>query len=155
MEKFTFFWYGPFSQWYLSPMVVDGIPYNCCEQYMMASKAILFNDLDTCQQIMDAEEPRIQKKLGRQVNNFDVKIWNSVAKEIVKKGNLAKFSQNTELKKLLLNTEGTLVEASPYDKIWGIGLGENDPKSLNRTTWEGTNWLGEILTEVREFFRRG
>ena len=67
-------------------------------------------------------------------------------------GNYAKFTQNPDLLKTLIDTIGTtLVEASPYDKVWGIGLAEDDPKALNRETWEGTNWLGEVLTDLRTY----
>lgn len=151
MEKFTFFWNGPFSQWHLCKFVVDGIEYNCAEQFMMAEKARLFNDEETEKQIMETKSPREQKKLGRKVKNFDVDKWNESAKKIVYTGNKAKFTQNDYLKQKLLETRGTtLVEASPYDKIWGISLPEDDPRALNRETWKGTNWLGEVLTQLRD-----
>lgn len=150
-EKFTFFWDGPFSQWYLSKFTIDEIEYNCCEQFMMAEKARFFNDEETLKKIMASINPKEQKKLGREVRGFLVSEWEYVACNIVYKGNLAKFTQNKKLKELLLNTKGTiLVEASPYDKIWGIGLSENDPRSLDRNQWLGKNWLGEVLTKVRE-----
>lgn len=150
-EKFTFFWNGPFSQWHPSPFTIGDITYNCAEQYMMACKALLFEDLITYTKIMASDSPAEQKRLGREVRNFDTEKWNGVAKCVVKKGNIAKFIQNPELKKVLLETRGTtLVEASPVDKIWGVGLEENDPRIQDRSQWQGTNWLGEVLTEVRE-----
>lgn len=152
-EKFTFFWGGPFSQWHPCTFKDHTLSttFNCAEQYMMAGKAITFGDSDTLQKIMHSNSPREQKKLGRKVKGFDEGKWNGVAKDIVYKGNMFKFLQNKELRNLLLATEGTLlVEASPYDKIWGIGLKENDPKALDRATWRGKNWLGEVLTQVRE-----
>lgn len=150
-EKFTFFWNGPFSQWYPSTFVVDGVTYNCAEQYMMAQKALLFKDLTAHAKIMSTDSPKEQKKMGREVRNFQVHKWEKRAKQVVKDGNLAKFGQNPDLKQVLLETEGTtLVEASPYDKIWGIGLAEDDPKAQDRSQWQGENWLGEVLTQVRE-----
>lgn len=149
-EKFTFFWNGPFSQWHLCDFTVNGFKYNCAEQYMMAMKANIFNDLVMLKNIMEASHPKEQKKFGRSVRGFDADIWNTVARDIVYRGNSAKFSQNPELCKLLISTEGTtLVEASPYDKVWGIGLSEDDPRAQDRSQWLGLNWLGETLTELR------
>lgn len=150
-EKFTFFWNGPFSQWARAFFTVDGVEYNCAEQYMMAGKARLFGDDATLALIMDTTSPDKQKAYGRQVSNFDLDRWNGRAKAIVYMGNHAKFSQNDRLRAALFATAGTtLVEASPYDRIWGIGLSEDQPEALNRATWRGANWLGEVLTEVRD-----
>lgn len=150
-DEMVLFWDGPFSQWEPCNFVVNGIEYNCAEQYMMAEKARFFEDEETLNEIMDTDDPREQKRLGRLVEGFDENRWNEVAIEIVVKGNLAKFSQNPELKKILLDTESRiLVEASPYDKIWGIGLRETDPRALDREQWLGTNWLGEALSQVRD-----
>lgn len=151
METFTLFWHGPFSQWLPCMFEVDGVQYNCAEQYMMAEKARLFSDKKACDLIMKTFDPSTQKKLGRQIKGFDVQVWEKVAKDIVYKGNKAKFTQNPNLKQALLNTKGTtLVEASPYDRIWGIGLAESDPRCKHRTEWQGLNWLGEVLTKLRE-----
>lgn len=151
MEKFTFFWRGPFSQWHPSPFQVKDVTYNCAEQYMMAQKALMFGDFITRNTILSAVDPSDQKRYGRQVANFDQNAWDTEARKIVFEGNHAKFTQNEDLKQLLLATEGTtLVEASPKDRIWGIGLAKDDPRVQSRDTWLGTNWLGETLTKVRE-----
>lgn len=150
-EKFTFFWSGPFSQWYSCGFIVDDMSFNCAEQYMMYRKAMLFNDVETAKKIMASRSPRQQKSLGRTVKPFDPNKWNESARGIVFTGNYAKFSQNPLLLEALLITKGTtLVEASPYDTVWGIGLKADDPLALDRRTWRGTNWLGEVLTSVRE-----
>lgn len=155
MEEFEFFWRGPFSQWYKSDFVVDGVKYNCAEQYMMAEKARLFKDKEAERAIMKTKSPREQKRLGRQVKGFNVDKWANVARDIVYRGNMAKFSQNEDLLEVLLATEDkTLVEASPVDNIWGIGLSEYDSRALDRNQWRGKNWLGEVLTRVKNDLRK-
>lgn len=150
-EKFTFFWGGVFSQWQLADITIDGKTFNCCEQYMMYKKAMLFNDTEIAEQIMKTHFPNEQKALGRKVKNFDKNAWEEIANEVVYEANYAKFTQNLELQPYLLDTDDTtLVEASKFDKIWGIGLTEDDPLAQDRSTWKGTNWLGIILTAVRE-----
>ena len=156
-EQFTFFWNGPFSQWYPSPFEVDGRMFINAEQFMMYSKAMLFKDEDIAYKIMKSTNPKEQKALGRKVKNFNIETWSGPALgrrprawSIVRKGSWNKFSQNPDLLEILADTAGTtLVEASPYDKIWGIGLSEWDSARLTRENWLGTNWLGEILTNVR------
>ncbi|AHE57057.1 NADAR family protein [Sphingomonas sanxanigenens] len=151
IEQFTFFWNGPFSQWHPSPFELDGLRYVTAEQYMMAGKARLFGDDETLDAIMATESPREQKALGRKVSDFDADRWNAHAKAIVLAGNRAKFTTHDDLLELLLATRGTtLVEASPFDRIWGIGLAEDHPDAGNRARWRGTNWLGEVLTDLRE-----
>lgn len=147
---FVFFWGGKFSQWYTHDMVIDGVTYNCCEQYMMAEKARIFGDTETLEAIMKQKNPKYQKSLGRGVKNFNPHIWDRVCKDIVFRANLAKFS-DPELKEYLFSFGNEeIVEASPYDKIWGIGLSEEDPDCLDKTKWQGTNWLGEAIMAVRE-----
>ncbi len=148
-EQFTFFYGGYGSQWAPSKFTVGGVEYNCGEQFMMAQKAILFNDGDALEIIMGTNNPKVQKAAGRTVRGFDKAIWDKHRKPIVYKGNLAKFTQNKEFRDWLLGTTGTLVEASPYDTIWGIGLVSTDPRAQSRSTWLGSNDLGEIETMVR------
>lgn len=100
---------------------------------------------------MTTKSPREQKNLGRLVKDFDQAIWDENAQEIVYRGNMLKFTQCKEARNVLFETAGkTLVEVNPDDTIWGIGLGEFNPDRLDRATWNGKNWLGEILTRVRE-----
>lgn len=149
-ETLVLFYGGPFSQWYPSTFEIDGVLYNTAEQFMMAMKADYFGDHETKEKILATNNPSEQKALGRQVSNFDKEAWDAVSRGYVYQANMAKFSIE-KLKKILLDTEDReLVEASPYDKIWGIGLGVDDPKSLDKTQWRGTNWLGEVLMKVRK-----
>jgi ribA/ribD-fused uncharacterized protein len=140
-----------FSQWWLSSFVVDEIEYKTAEHWMMAEKARLFGDMETLAKIIVCQTPAEAKKLGREVQNFVVEIWKEKCFEIVVKGNFHKFSQNKELKEFLLNTKKrVIVEASPRDPIWGIGLGINNPNTENPEGWRGTNLLGFALMEVRD-----
>lgn len=138
------------SQWYNCSFIVDNIPYNTAEQFMMTQKAKLFNGDITFQNIINSTHPNQFKKLGREVKNFDIKVWEDMRFNIVVKGNLAKFSQNEDIKQFLVNTKNRiLVETSPYDTIWGIGLNCNSPSIQNPHTWQGLNLLGFALMQVR------
>lgn len=149
-EQYVFFWNGIYSQWHKAKMVIGGIEYNSCEQYMMHMKAILFNDLEIAEQIMQEKNPREQKRLGRLIKNFDKATWDKNCFAIVYKGNLNKFYQNEDLKKELLSTgDKFLVEASPLDNIWGIGMTEEDPTITNPINWKGLNLLGTAITLVK------
>ena len=153
--KFVLFWGGWPSQWHRSSFVIDGIAYNCGEQFMMAEKARVFGDAALAR-ILRAASPREQKALGRRVRGFDEDQWNRVCRGIVYTGNLAKFSQNDGLlKKLLATGERTIVEASPTDRIWGIGLSQTDFRAQDPAQWQGTNWLGIALMQVRETLHPG
>ena len=151
---FVLFWGGPFSQWYPHEMEIDGVKYNCCEQYMMAEKAKLFGDTESLEKIMATDDPRKQKAFGRLVKNFVPQMWDMISRDVVFRGNLAKFS-DPELKKFLMSfANEEIVEASPYDKLWGIGLGEDDPRALDKSQWQGLNWLGEAIMRVRETLKQ-
>ncbi len=160
--KYIFFWgHRPsangtlekqcFSQWWECKFIADGIEYHTAEQYMMAQKALLFDDKKIFEKIMNASHPSEYKKLGRMIKNFDENIWNENKCDIVIKGNIEKFSQNEELKNFLKGTgKRILVEASPYDKIWGIGISASDERCYNPLKWNGENLLGFCLMEVRD-----
>ena len=161
-SKFLFFWgHQPnkdgsisktcFSQWWLSSFEVDNVIYKTAEHWMMAKKAELFNDNEVLVKIIKANSPAEAKKLGRQVKNYDDKLWLANRYEIVKLGNYHKFSQNKDLKTFLINTKGrVLVEASPVDPIWGIGMATDHKDVSNPEKWKGLNLLGFALMEVRD-----
>ncbi|SNT19658.1 hypothetical protein SAMN06265795_116119 [Noviherbaspirillum humi] len=110
---------SPFSQFFKTSFMVEGQVFNTTEQYMMFSKAKLFGDMETAEQILTTDAPKEQKALGRKVKGFDKTVWDAECRNVVFRGNYAKFSQNPKLLKHLLDTEGTqLVEASPWDTIW-------------------------------------
>lgn len=160
--KYIFFWgHTPavdgsitsacFSQWWDCRFTVGGVEYHTAEQYMMAQKAVLFGDEEVRREIMNAGHPKQFKALGRKISGFKQDIWNNSCRDIVIAGNTAKFSQNKELGDYLLTTgRRVLVEASPRDKIWGIGMGKSNPNCENPTLWNGTNYLGFCLMEVRD-----
>ncbi len=150
-DEFVFFWNGIYSQWHPSKFSIAGIEYSSCEQYMMAMKALTFNDQESYEAIMATTSPREQKELGRNVKNFNTDKWNEVCREYVYQGNLAKFTQNPSLKVELLKTEDReIVEASPYDKIWGIGMDVSHRNIEDKSKWLGKNWLGIEIMKVRE-----
>ncbi|HET8688214.1 MAG TPA: NADAR family protein [Methanosarcina sp.] len=141
------------SQWYPSQFRFSGTSYDNAEQFMMHMKALLFNDQLVADMIMKATTPKEMKTLGRQVRNFNEKEWDSLKDIIVKRATIEKFRQNPKLLGFLISTSGKyLVEASPYDTIWGIGLDEEDAREIPIPEWKGQNLLGKILTEVRDEF---
>jgi ribA/ribD-fused uncharacterized protein len=153
-EDFVLFWGGTYSQWCPSPFTIDGKEYTCCEQYMMGKKALTFKDMEAYEEIMATKSPRDQKAIGRRVKNFNAEVWSVISREVVYQANYAKFTQNPEMREELMATgDLEIVEASPEDKIWGIGLHETDPRAWDKSTWQGTNWLGEAIMRVRETLR--
>lgn len=156
-KKYTFFWQteSPFSQWHSSHFVIDGVPFKTAEHYMMWKKAIMFGDIQIAEEVLITKHPRDVKALGRKVKGFVKEDWEDVCQQVVYDGNYAKFTQNEKLLKSLMDTGDTLlVEASPYDAIWGIGLNEADAKKTPESKWPGTNWLGIALTKLREELKK-
>lgn len=160
--KFLFFWgHTPpadgqireccLSQWWMCPFTIDGITYSCAEQYMMAEKARMFHDKAMLEAILSAHSPKEMKAFGRMVKGFQQEIWESSCYALVRKGNMEKFQQNPSLLQFLFGTKPyILVEASPRDRVWGIGMGKQNPDAQNPLKWRGTNLLGFALTETRE-----
>lgn len=150
-DNFVLFWGGYPSNWYPSTFTVDGVRYNCMEQYMMAEKARLFGARLTLKQIMRTASPKVQKQLGRSIPNYDDSRWAKVRFDVVLKGTLEKYKQNPELLESLLATgTATFVECSPYDTIWGIGLSMQDKDATNPGKWRGENLLGQAITKARD-----
>jgi ribA/ribD-fused uncharacterized protein len=159
---FLFFWghqprkhgeIGPscLSQWYPASFSLDGQSYATTEHWMMAEKARLFDDHEARERILAAATPAEAKDLGRAVRGFENEAWTGARHEVVLQGNLAKFGQNPELGRFLRDTGAqVLVEASPVDRIWGIGLAQDDPRTADPTRWRGLNLLGFVLMEVRD-----
>ena len=142
------------SQWYDCRFEADGVQYHTAEQYMMAQKAMLFRDMATHARIMAADHPRDYKALGRQVRPFDAAVWDRARYDVVVRGNLAKFGQNPALWQFLDSTgDCVLVEASPYDAVWGVKLGIDDPRIGDPALWGGENLLGFALMEARDLLR--
>lgn len=164
--KYTFFWgHQPsadgsitkscLSQWWKEDFWSVAHIYCCMEQFMMANKAELFEDEEIREQILQCSDPKQIKALGRKIRNFDETVWNEVKYSIVLNGNYLKFVQNPALRDYLLSTgDSVLVEASPYDGIWGIKMGQTDKDILNPLKWRGENLLGFALMEVRDEIRR-
>ena len=160
--KFLFFWgHQPskdesisktcFSQWWQAPFTIEGFSYPTAEHWMMASKAKLFGDLPILEKILKASSPAEVKELGRKVKNFEPELWEMHKYNIVVEGNLQKFAQHPALKTFLLNTgERILVEASPVDTVWGIGIPADHSQINNPLSWRGENLLGYALMEVRD-----
>jgi ribA/ribD-fused uncharacterized protein len=163
--KFIFFWGHTandnrigkqcFSQWFPCKFKINGNVYNSAEQYMMAEKAKLFGDNEIFEKIINERQMKTIKDLGRKVKGFSEDIWADKRFQIVYDGNLAKFIQNLEIKDFLLSTgDKIIVEASPYDKIWGIGMSEIDPHIENVNKWKGLNLLGFALMKVRSEIKK-
>jgi ribA/ribD-fused uncharacterized protein len=154
-DTHIYFYGSVYSQWAIRHIKIDGVIFNCNEQYMMARKALLFEDKYALEQIMRSNNPSVQKSLGKKVKKFDKDKWEAIAKEVVYDANYAKFTQNEDcLKELMASGDKIIVEASPYDCIWGIGMSCDDPGVTDEKNWRGTNWLGEAIMKVRENIRK-
>jgi ribA/ribD-fused uncharacterized protein len=138
------------SQWYPAPFELGGSIFPTAEHLMMYRKAMLFGDAATAERILEVRHPGEAKALGRTVRGFDEAVWERARFEIVVAASLAKFSQNSTLRSFLLSTKDrVLVEASPRDSIWGIGLAESNPASRSPDQWRGLNLLGFALMRAR------
>lgn len=143
------------SQWWQQDFCVSAEKFFCAEQWMMANKAELFGDENIKQQILHCQDPRSIKSLGRKVANFDQTVWDKFKFSIVLKGNYFKFIQNPKLRDFLISTkDSVLVEASPYDAVWGIKLSKNSPQAQDPCKWQGQNLLGFAIMEVRDEIKR-
>jgi ribA/ribD-fused uncharacterized protein len=163
--KFLFFWghrperdgsvgAGCLSQWWPAPFILDGHVFATAEHYMMWRKATLFGDHAMAERIGAAPHPHAAKALGRRVARFDQQAWDQHRFAIAVDGNLAKFGQHPELCAFLLGTRRrVLVEASPVDRIWGIGLTRDDPGATHPGRWRGLNLLGFALMQVRDLLQ--
>jgi ribA/ribD-fused uncharacterized protein len=140
-----------FSQWWVAEFIVNGTTYKTAEHWMMAKKAEMFGDKDIYRKIIDSKTPKEAKDLGRKISGFDEEKWKVSRFDIVVKGNYYKFSQHPQLKEFLINTnDRILVEASPVDPIWGVGLTKDSNLINNPEDWRGLNLLGFALMEVRD-----
>ncbi|MFI9051307.1 NADAR family protein [Streptomyces sp. NPDC053427] len=145
-----------FSQWWPSPFTVDGVTYATAEHWMMAGKARLFDDPEAERQAISAGHPKQAKDAGRKVRGFDDAVWVQRRFDLVIEGNLHKFGQDAALRAFLLGTHSrVLVEASPLDRIWGIGLAADDERAEKPAQWRGLNLLGFALMEVRQRLAEG
>lgn len=145
-----------FSNWHPSAFTEHGIQLANTEQYMMWQKALLFGDTLVARQILGESDPRKLKDLGRKVAGYREQPWERARLDVMVRGCFLKFSQNPAMAEQLLATgDRQLVEASPYDTIWGIGLGEDDPRALDPAQWKGRNLLGVALMQVRQLLRDG
>lgn len=155
-ETHAFFWGGELSNWYPCRFRYKGLNFYNSEQAFMWEKAVFFHDMETAKKILQTPDPKENKQLGRKVNNFNAELWSNASYPIMVAVNYAKFSQRKLLRHVLLETENLiLVEASPYDNIWGIGISWQDNACLNEANWKGLNLLGKALMEVREKLRNG
>jgi len=155
MDKVTnthvYFWGDQtFSNWGNAKFVYKGIPFKNSEQALMWEKAVIFKDFQASTKILENDNPSYVKKIGRQVKGYQDSKWAEVRYDIMCDILYEKFKQNKDLKEILLSTKKkTIVEASPHDKIWGVGLHWNDIKILDENNWDGFNLLGQALEKVR------
>ena len=149
--------YGPngwFSNWYPAVFTVDGVTYLNAEQYLMHQKALCCGDAATAAKVLENPDPKTVKLLGRAITPYDDEAWRAVRQEVIYRGLLAKFGQNSGLKHQLLATgDAIIAECSPNDRIWGIGLALDDPRHQDVAQWQGESILGRALMRVRDTLR--
>ena len=161
-DTHVYFYGGPaiYSNWYSNPenprqFLRKNHWFANTEQAFMYEKALIFDDYEMAEKILLTPNPKEVKALGRQIKNFDAEIWSDVARGVMTSVNLDKYCQNPLFEKELLKTGNRiLVEASPYDKIWGVGLHYTDDAILDEKNWVGKNWLGKALMNVRELLKQ-
>lgn len=157
-ETHIYFWGSIFSQWHMCKFrdKINNVKFTSAEQYMMWQKALTFNDKITAAAILRESDPKLQKALGRKVVGYKDDVWNLKRLDVVTVGNYLKFSQNDKLCKELVDTgDKVLVEGSPYDTIWGVGLNFDDDKILDEKNWNGQNLLGKALMGARKIIKEG
>jgi ribA/ribD-fused uncharacterized protein len=155
-DKHVAFWGSAFSNFYPCHFQEGDWHWISSEQCFMAKKAEYFKDAEILEEILKAETPEKAKKLGRKVKNFDAEKWSKVCFDKMYDAVYAKFSQNSDLKELLLSSdyEGKgFVEGSPFDGIWGVKMDWRNPDIDNEENWQGQNLLGKVLNKVREDLR--
>jgi len=159
MEKLRedfIFYFGEesvFSHWFKCSFSINNQSFCCVEQYLMYQKARLFNDAEIAKRILNSSNPARHHHLGKKVAGFNKQSWQQKCRQFAFDGNYGKFTQNSILLETLLQTEGkNFAEASPYDRLWGIGLSMKNPKIYDRSQWRGRNWAGEVLQSVRDKF---
>jgi ribA/ribD-fused uncharacterized protein len=152
--EFVFFWGGPYSQWAHSPFVWDGKEFPTAEHFMMYHKCLTFEDHARAEQVLKYPGPDQVKAIGRQIENYDDDTWAAVRFNVVTYGNILKFSQNPKfydvLRRDYMEGDKILVEASPEDRVWGIGKHETDEGLDNIDNWNGQNLLGYAIMEAGE-----
>jgi ribA/ribD-fused uncharacterized protein len=161
-ETGVYFWGGILSNWakigFTAQAEIDGAfeRYNTSEQYMMRVKADLFKDADAATRVMATSDPRKQKAIGRSIQGYSDAVWDGAARDLTYPGVYAKFEQNAKERDLLLSTcDKIIVEASPLDTKWGVGLEHLDERIFDKSQWRGTNWLGHMLMRARDDLRAG
>ena len=154
-DTHVYFWGSPFSNWYNCKVKHEGETFHNSEQAFMWEKAMYFDDLEIADLILEASSPSVAKSLGREVSGFNAETWSNVSYEYMVDVCYEKFRQHPKLQILLLSTgDKVIVEASPHDKIWGVGLHWDDDKILDEANWNGQNLLGKALMDVREKLKK-
>ena len=159
-DEYVFFWNGVFSNWHPADFTMGfkdefTIDFTSSEQAMMFTKAVLFEDVDAAQAIMETDYPKEQKAIGRIIKGFDFAMWDSQCVDLVTNILIAKFQQNPPMMDVLLATGNkTIVEYSKYDNIWAIGMDITDPDILDESEWRGKNYLGICLMNARDILNQ-
>lgn len=147
--------HGYLSNWYLSPFELDGVHYSSAEQYIMYQKCMLFGDTASAKAVLATDDTKAQQAIGRKAKGYIGAVWAGQRQLVAMRGLLAKFSQNEDLKKKLLDTEDAwLVECAYSDTIWACGIRLDEDERFDASKWRGQNILGFALMEVRSILRK-